>query len=198
MRSASQRERRRRLFVLAGEVERRIWERWEPIRGPITASSRIDTEHYRRVEQGLKYVAWRNNTFSPHVHVGISNIDRAVRVGDRWRRAAAAAGGLCQLALPRRTRLGLGLGTHAKLHAQLPTLRHPRRVRWLAGISPVHRVPAADKLDRGVHAGTVVGAPALRVRNGGGTDLRCAEHGGRVRGIGKLDRGARGRGWSRP
>ncbi len=31
----------------------------------------IDTEHYRRVEEGLKYVAWRNNTFSLHVHVGI-------------------------------------------------------------------------------------------------------------------------------
>ena len=23
----------------------------------------IDTEHYRRVEEGLRYVAWRNNTF---------------------------------------------------------------------------------------------------------------------------------------
>ena len=31
----------------------------------------IDTEHYRRVEEGLKYVAWRNNTFSLHVHVGV-------------------------------------------------------------------------------------------------------------------------------
>jgi carboxylate-amine ligase len=45
----------------------------------------IDTEHYRRVEEGLKYVAWRNNTFSLHVHVGIHGIDRAVRVCDRLR-----------------------------------------------------------------------------------------------------------------
>ncbi len=45
----------------------------------------IDTPHYRRVEEGLKYVAWRNNTFSLHVHVGVRDIDRAVRVCDRMR-----------------------------------------------------------------------------------------------------------------
>jgi carboxylate-amine ligase len=45
----------------------------------------IDTEHYRRVEEGLKYVAWRNNTFSLHVHVGIQGADRALRVCDRLR-----------------------------------------------------------------------------------------------------------------
>ena len=45
----------------------------------------IDTEHYRRVEEGLQYVAWRNNTFSLHVHVGVRELDRAVRVCDRLR-----------------------------------------------------------------------------------------------------------------
>ena len=45
----------------------------------------IDTEHYRRVEDGLKYVAWRNNTFSLHVHVGVNGADRAIRVCDRLR-----------------------------------------------------------------------------------------------------------------
>jgi glutamate---cysteine ligase / carboxylate-amine ligase len=45
----------------------------------------IDTEHYRRVEEGLKYVAWRNNTFSVHVHVGVRGPDRAVAVCDRLR-----------------------------------------------------------------------------------------------------------------
>jgi carboxylate-amine ligase len=45
----------------------------------------IDTEHYHRVEDGLKYVAWRNNTFSLHVHVGVNGPDRAVRVCDRLR-----------------------------------------------------------------------------------------------------------------
>jgi carboxylate-amine ligase len=45
----------------------------------------IDTPHYHRVEEGLKYVAWRNNTFSVHVHVGIHGADRAVKVCDRLR-----------------------------------------------------------------------------------------------------------------
>ena len=45
----------------------------------------IDTEHYRRVGDGLKYVAWRNNTFSVHVHVGVRGGDRAIQVCDRLR-----------------------------------------------------------------------------------------------------------------
>jgi glutamate---cysteine ligase / carboxylate-amine ligase len=82
---ARQRERRRRLFALAaahdaalGATGTHPWAdyREQPI---------IDTEHYRRVEEGLKYVAWRNNTFSLHVHVGVRDIDRAVRVCDRLR-----------------------------------------------------------------------------------------------------------------
>lgn len=45
----------------------------------------IDTEHYRRVVEGLQYVARRNNTFSLHVHVGVQGAHRAVRVCDRLR-----------------------------------------------------------------------------------------------------------------
>jgi carboxylate-amine ligase len=45
----------------------------------------IDTEHYRGVVEGLQYVARRNNTFSLHVHVGVRDIDRAVKVCDRLR-----------------------------------------------------------------------------------------------------------------
>jgi carboxylate-amine ligase len=82
---ARQRERRKRLFALVaahgatlGATGTHPWAdyREQPI---------IDTEHYRRVEEGLKYVAWRNNTFSLHVHYGVRDIDRAVRVCDRLR-----------------------------------------------------------------------------------------------------------------
>ncbi len=45
----------------------------------------VESEHYRRVVDGLRYVARRNNTFSLHVHVGIRDADRAVRVCDRLR-----------------------------------------------------------------------------------------------------------------
>ena len=40
----------------------------------------IDTPHYRRNDELLRYVVWRNNTFGLHVHVGINGPDRAIRV----------------------------------------------------------------------------------------------------------------------
>jgi carboxylate-amine ligase len=45
----------------------------------------IDTPHYRLVEDRLKYVAWRNNTWAAHVHVGVRGCDRAVAVCDAMR-----------------------------------------------------------------------------------------------------------------
>jgi glutamate---cysteine ligase / carboxylate-amine ligase len=45
----------------------------------------IDTEHYRRLAQDLRWVAQRNNTWSLHVHVGVRGADRAVAVSDRMR-----------------------------------------------------------------------------------------------------------------
>ena len=40
----------------------------------------IDTPHYRRNDQILRYVVWKNNTFGFHVHVGIKGADRAIQV----------------------------------------------------------------------------------------------------------------------
>lgn len=40
----------------------------------------IDTPHYRRNDEILRYVVWRNNTFGIHVHVGIRGADRAIAV----------------------------------------------------------------------------------------------------------------------
>ncbi len=82
---ARQRERRRRLFALAeqegfvlGATGTHPWADYRK-------QTVIDTEHYRRVAEGLQYVAARNNTFSLHVHVGVNNPDRAVKVCDRLR-----------------------------------------------------------------------------------------------------------------
>ncbi len=80
-----QRERRRRLFALAGQQSAALGATGTHPWADYRKQPIIDTEHYRRVEQGLKYVAWRNNTFSLHVHVGVNDIDRAVRVCDRLR-----------------------------------------------------------------------------------------------------------------
>ena len=45
----------------------------------------IDTPHYRRNDELLRYVVWRNNTFGLHVHVGINGADRAIRVSSGLR-----------------------------------------------------------------------------------------------------------------
>jgi carboxylate-amine ligase len=40
----------------------------------------IDTPHYRRNDEILRYVVWRNNSFGLHVHVAVNGPDRAVAV----------------------------------------------------------------------------------------------------------------------
>jgi carboxylate-amine ligase len=82
---ARQREARSRLFALAarhdallGATGTHPWSPWQE-------QEIIDTEHYRRVQDSLQYVAWRNNTFSLHVHVGVNGAERAIRVCDRLR-----------------------------------------------------------------------------------------------------------------
>jgi carboxylate-amine ligase len=82
---ARQRDHRRRLFALSaargvalGSTGTHPWADYRE-------QPNIDTEHYRRVVEGLGYVARRNNTFSLHVHVGVNGADRAVRVCDRLR-----------------------------------------------------------------------------------------------------------------
>jgi glutamate---cysteine ligase / carboxylate-amine ligase len=76
---------RRRLFALAREQGVWLGSTGTHPLSDYREQHIIDTEHYRRVEEGLKYVAWRNNTFSVHVHVGVKGADRAVRVCDRLR-----------------------------------------------------------------------------------------------------------------
>jgi len=83
--TAAQRERRRRLFALADERGVALGATGTHPWSDYREQHIIQTEHYRRVEEGLQYVAWRNNTFSLHVHVGIRGADRAVLVCDRLR-----------------------------------------------------------------------------------------------------------------
>jgi glutamate---cysteine ligase / carboxylate-amine ligase len=83
--AAAQRDRRRRLFILAAEHGVALGATGTHPWSDYRRQQIIDTEHYRRVEHGLKYVAWRNNTFSLHVHVGVQGADRVVLVCDRLR-----------------------------------------------------------------------------------------------------------------
>jgi glutamate---cysteine ligase / carboxylate-amine ligase len=73
-------ERRAQLRALAdglgvglGPTGTHPWSPWQEQRI-------IDTPHYRRNDELLRYVVWRNNTFGLHVHVGVNGPDRAIRV----------------------------------------------------------------------------------------------------------------------
>src|SRR5438552_11951772 len=73
-------ERRSQLYELAESLDIALastgthpWSRWQDQRI-------INTPHYRRNNELLQYVVWRNNTFGLHVHVGIRGADRAVAV----------------------------------------------------------------------------------------------------------------------
>jgi carboxylate-amine ligase len=67
-----------RIGVELGATATHPWSRWQDQRI-------IDTPHYRRNDEILRYVVWRNNTFGLHVHVAIRGADRAIRVCDALR-----------------------------------------------------------------------------------------------------------------
>src|SRR3954471_17959602 len=82
---ARQRDFRRRLFELAAARGVLLGSNGTHPWADYREQPNIDTEHYRRVVEGLQYVARRNNTFSLHVHVGVRGADRAIAVCDRLR-----------------------------------------------------------------------------------------------------------------
>ncbi|MEA2429948.1 MAG: glutamate---cysteine ligase / carboxylate-amine ligase [Thermoleophilaceae bacterium] len=82
---ASQREARGRLFALAAEQGIRLGATGTHPFSPWQEQRIIDTEHYRRLQRDLGYVARRNNTWSIHVHVGVQGAERAIAVCDRLR-----------------------------------------------------------------------------------------------------------------
>jgi glutamate---cysteine ligase / carboxylate-amine ligase len=67
-----------RLGVLLGATGTHPWSPWHEQRI-------IDTPHYRRNDEILRWVVWRNNSFGLHVHVAMNGADRAVRVCDHMR-----------------------------------------------------------------------------------------------------------------
>ena len=66
------------LGVLLGATGTHPWSPWQEQRI-------IDTPHYRRNDEILRWVVWRNNSFGLHVHVAVNGADRAVRVCDHMR-----------------------------------------------------------------------------------------------------------------
>jgi carboxylate-amine ligase len=83
--SERQRIRRERLFGLADEMGLALAAMGTHPWANYLDQRIINTQHYRRLERDLRWVAQRNNTWSVHVHVGIRGADRAVAVCDRMR-----------------------------------------------------------------------------------------------------------------
>jgi len=54
------------------------WSRWQDQRI-------IDTPHYRRNDELLRYVVWRNNSFGIHTHIAVRGADRAIAVCNAFR-----------------------------------------------------------------------------------------------------------------
>jgi len=83
--AATMGERRAGLYELAdslgialGGTGTHPWSSWKDQRI-------IDTPHYRRNDEILGYVVWRNNSFGIHVHTGIRGVDRAIAVNNGLR-----------------------------------------------------------------------------------------------------------------
>jgi glutamate---cysteine ligase / carboxylate-amine ligase len=82
---AAMAERRAALDELAGRLGMALaatgthpWADWKEQRI-------IDTPHYRRNDEILRYVVWRNTSFGLHVHVAIRGADRAIAVANGMR-----------------------------------------------------------------------------------------------------------------
>jgi glutamate---cysteine ligase / carboxylate-amine ligase len=78
-------ERRTQLYELADPLGIALcgtgthpWSSWKDQRI-------IDTPHYRRNDEILGYVVWRNNSFGIHVHTGVRGLDRVIAVNNGLR-----------------------------------------------------------------------------------------------------------------
>ena len=80
-----QRERRARLFALADGLEVALAAMGTHPWANYLEQKIIDTPHYQRLREELRWVAQRNQTWSLHAHVGVNGADRAIAVCDHLR-----------------------------------------------------------------------------------------------------------------
>src|SRR5262245_50209629 len=109
------------LGLLLGATGTHPWSSWRDQRI-------IDTPHYRRNDEILKYVVWRNNTSGVHTHVAIRGADRAVRV------TSALRNWLPEL---------LAVSASSPFHEQVDTGLHSARTQVFTRFFPRCGVPDA-------------------------------------------------------
>jgi len=80
-----QRDRRARLFALAHDLGMQLAATGTHPWASYLDQRIIDTPHYRRLRDELRWVVQRNSSWSLHLHMGIHGADRAVAVCDHLR-----------------------------------------------------------------------------------------------------------------
>ena len=130
----------------------------------------IDTPHYRRNDEILRWVVWRNNSFGLHVHVPstapIARCRSATTCGicsgssspsRRARRSQRASSRIC-------IRCG------ARSSRALPALRDPGRLMELGAVRAVRPLPLRHEVDRCTRrCGGASVSPTRRWRSGSAT-----------------------------
>ena len=154
--------------VLLGATGAHPWSSWKDQRI-------IDTPHYRRNNELLQYVVWRNNTFGLHVHVGIKGGDRAIAVCNAMRRHLPE---LLALSASSPFVEEVDSGLHSA-RTQIFTRMFPRcgipdAYDGWQGFEDYVAVPLPDGLDRRAHAALVERPAAPRLPDGRDPDLRRA------------------------
>ena len=156
------------LGVALGATGTHPWSRWQDQRI-------IDTPHYRRNDEILRYVVWRNNTFGLHVHVGIRGADRAVAVCNLLRNFLPE---LLALSASSPFVEGVDSGLHSArteiFTRMFPRCGVPDAYDGWSGFERVRPLPLRHRLDRRAHADLVERAPAPRVPDGRDPHLRRA------------------------
>ena len=156
------------LGIALGATGTHPWSPWQEQRI-------IDTPHYRRNDELLRYVVWRNNTFGLHVHVGIRGADRAIAVTNGLRNLLPE---LLALSASSPFVENVNTGLHSA-RTQIFTRFFPRcgvpgRVRVVAGVRGLRPLPLRDRLGHRAHAALVERPAAPRVPDGRDPDLRRA------------------------
>ncbi len=156
------------LGIALGATGTHPWSPWQEQRI-------IDTPHYRRNDEILRYVVWRNNTFGLHVHVGIRGADRAVAVHNALRSYLPDL-----LALSASSPFVEDCFTHLhSARSQIFTKMFPRcgvpdAYRGLGRLRDVPALPLRDRIGDGAHAALVERSPSSRLSDRRDPHLRRA------------------------
>ena len=141
----------------------------------------IDTEHYNRLREELRWVAQRNNTWSLHVHMGVQGADRAIAVCDHLRGLLPAL-----LAASANSPFLDGQDTGlASVRTEIFTRTFPRcgvhePFGDYATYADFVDALVRHELDRRVHPALVERSATPHVRDGRAPDLRRADERGRL------------------